>query len=81
MRRTPGLAAIATFTLALGIGANTTIFSVVDAALLRPLPFPNSDRLVRIWSTRAALAVASPNYAVIETISRKVDSACSMDCQ
>ena len=61
IRRTPGLAAIAIFTLALGIGANTTIFSVVDAALLQPLPFPHSDRLVRIWSTRNGAPLGGPS--------------------
>jgi putative ABC transport system permease protein len=61
IRRTPGLATIAIFTLALGIGANTTIFSVVDAALLRPLPFPHSDRLVRIWSTRNGTPLGGPS--------------------
>ncbi len=51
MRRTPGFTVIAVLILALGIGANTVIFRMVDAALLRPLPFPESDRLVRVWST------------------------------
>ena len=49
--RNRGFAVVAALTLALGIGANSAIFSVVDALLLRPLPFPHSDRLVNIWQT------------------------------
>jgi predicted permease len=51
LRKNLGFTTVAVVVLALGIGANTAIFSVVDAALLRPLPFSESGRLMRIWHT------------------------------
>jgi len=51
LRRNPGFAAVATLTLAVGIGANTAIFSVVSSVLLRPLPFKDPKRLAIIWET------------------------------
>ena len=48
LRNTPGMALLAILTLALGVGANTAIFTVIESVLLRPLPYAHSDRLVFI---------------------------------
>ena len=69
MRRTPGITCVALSALAIGIGANTAVFSVLNAALLRPLPYHQADRLMMLWERNPRLQqgqenlpVAAPNY-------------------
>jgi predicted permease len=78
LRKSPAFTAVALATLALGIGANTAIFSVVNAVLLEPLPFPDSGRLVAFYQTLPAKGVTTagvsyPNYSDFASRSRSFE--------
>src|SRR5262249_9452187 len=66
LRRSPGFTAAVLLTLALGIGANTAIFSIVDAVLLRPLPFHDPERLVRVVDNARGAGMRDIGMAVPE---------------
>src|ERR1700760_3260844 len=64
-RKVPGLAAVVVITIALGIGANTALFSVVNGVLLNPLPYPHPEQLVALHQSKADFArgaISYPNF-------------------
>ena len=75
LRRTPLFAAVATLTLALGIGGTTAFFSVVRTVLVAPLPYPHEDRLVHIWArwTGGSGNVSFPDFVAIGEQNRSFD--------
>ena len=84
LNRTRGFVLVAMLTLALGIGANTTIFSVMNNTLLKPLPFPDASRLVLVWETFGKgpdnwNIVSAPNFWDFERQSRSFESMAIFD--
>jgi putative ABC transport system permease protein len=70
LRRAPGFALTAVLVVALGIGANTAAFSVADFVLLRPLPFPHPEQLVKVWERTPGygrMELSPPNYRDLKT--------------
>ena len=84
LARNPGFTIVAMLTLAFGIGANTTIFSVINNTLLRPLPFPDSNRLVIVWERFGRNAddyniVSAPNFWDFQKQSHSFESMAILD--
>lgn len=75
LRRAPGFTALVVLTLALGVGATTAMFSVVDAVLIRPLPFPHADRISEIWTyfEEGAARMPGSTSVVVSTVRQERD--------
>src|SRR5262245_41848789 len=82
LRQSPGFSLVAIATLALGIGANSAIFSVVNAVLLKPLPFDEPDRLVRVaqtWEGRSTGISSPQNFLDVVAAARDFESLAAID--
>ena len=83
LRKNPGFTAVAVLTLALGIGTNTAIFSIVDGVLLQPLPYPHSDQLVAVARTEPRfdhpVPVSGPNFLEWRVRAKEFQSLAGFD--
>lgn len=74
LRQRPGFTAVAVITLALGIGANTAIFSVVNPILFQPLPYPDANRIMMIWEMRKDGGHNNPSFAMYRKLAERARS-------
>jgi MacB-like periplasmic core domain len=85
LRKSPGFTVVALLTLALGIGANTAIFSVVQGVVLAPLPYRDPDRLVWVWLNNLALKsptdLSYPDFVDWRTNSRSSEQMAAIGCR
>ncbi|MGA2538460.1 MAG: ABC transporter permease [Terracidiphilus sp.] len=86
MGRRPGFAAVVVITMALGIGANAAIFSVLDAILLRPLPYSQPEQLMKVWSRFTGIGlpndqnwVSAPEFRDIQLLNRSFSDLAAID--
>jgi len=83
LARTPGITLIAILTLSLGIGANTTVFSVIYSVLLAPIPYPEADRLFSIWGTKLdrgwdMASLSEPNFWDLKEMNRGFENVAAI---
>jgi putative ABC transport system permease protein len=88
MAKKPGFTLVVVLTMALGIGANAAIFSVLDAVLLRPLPYPNSEGLVKIWSRFTGIGmpndqnwVSAPEFRDYQQLNHSFSDLAAVDTE
>src|SRR5579872_5403102 len=68
LRRTPGFTSAAVLALALGIGATTAVFTVLDRVVLQPLPYPDADRLAMVWETNDAKGLSHERISPVNFV-------------
>src|SRR5215204_1541141 len=74
LRKQPLFTLVAVLTLTLGIGANTAIFSLLYQVVLRPLPYPDADRLVFVWNTYPLMGLPQASVSIPDYIDRKTQA-------